>query len=126
MNSNLIKAAAALVVVCGLLELYEAIAFVEDVKRGSTNVVRGVAIFVVPLMIVLAGTAIYFQRLIVGAGVGLLGISVQHVMIDILPRHYLPVALGVAGVVMAMYVQNQRDADEMKNVETERVTTLPG
>jgi hypothetical protein len=124
MTTNLLRAAAALALVCGLLELYEAFSFIEDIKRGSTNPVRGVGILVVPFLIIAGGIGIYFDRLIVGAGTVLAALSIQHVMIDISPRHWLPVVLGAAAVVLAMYVQKQRDYEDMKNVETERVTTL--
>jgi uncharacterized membrane protein len=126
MNSNWIKVAAALAIICGLFELYEVYGYAEDIRRGSTNVVRAAAIYVVPFLIVAGGIAIYFNRLVSGAGITMLGISVQHVMIDIAPRHWLPIALGAAGVILAMAVQKQRDFEELKTVETEHVTTLPG
>lgn len=126
MNANWIKIAAALAVICGLYELYEVFAYVEDIRRGPTNVVRGVAIYVLPFLIIAGGITIYFRRLVIGAGMAMLGISIQHVMIDITPRHWLPLALGVAGVVIAMAVQKQRDLEELKTVETEHVTVLPG
>jgi hypothetical protein len=126
MNStNMLKLAAVLGAICGLVELYEAATFVEDIRRGSTNVVRGVFIFIMPLVIVAGAVGVYFERVVIGAGTMLVGIGIQHYLIDMAPRHFIPVAIGLAGIFLAMYVQSRRDAEELKDVPREHITVLP-
>jgi hypothetical protein len=116
-ESQILKLAAALGALCGLIELYEAITFVEDIKRGSTNVVRGVFIFILPLVIVAGAVGIFFRNIILGAGAIVVGLALQHYLIEIAGRHYLALALGLAAVFLAMSVQRRHDFEELKREE---------
>lgn len=118
MNSNLLKAAAILAAIGGLMELYQAVTFVEDIKRGGTNPVRGVLILVMPLVIVAGAVVLYLGRAIVGAGTVLAGTSLQHTLIDLGGRHFLAFGLALLAIFVAMYVQTQRDRAERKAGET--------
>jgi hypothetical protein len=113
-DSQILKIAAALGVLCGLIELYEAITFVEDVRRGSTNVVRGVFIFILPVVIMAGAAGIYLGRIVPGAGAIVVALGLQHYLVEMAGRHYVAVALGLGAVFVSMYVQRRHDLEATK------------
>jgi hypothetical protein len=124
-DANLLKLAGVLAVLCGAIELYESLAFVEDIKAGAGNAARTILIHVIPIGIALGGLAMIMGRLIIGAGVVINGIGIQHCLIDIGGRHFIALGLGLAAVAVAMYVQRRRDIAGHRDVISERVTVLP-
>jgi hypothetical protein len=111
MNATLLKVAALLAAVAGVLEFYQVFTFVEEIKRGTTNPAKGVLIYVMPLLIIAGAAALYTGRIVVGAGTVLIGTSLQHTMIDLTGRHMLGFGLALVAIFLSMYLQMPHDRD---------------
>jgi hypothetical protein len=120
-DKQLLTVAMACGIAAGLWELYQAITFVEDIRRGSTNVVRGVFIFVLPVLMIVAGIAIRYFDIVIGSGALMPLMGLQHYLIELQPRHFLALALALAATFAGMTVQRRHDREALRKEEQEAI-----
>jgi hypothetical protein len=99
--------AMALGVMSGLIEIYIAYTAAPEVTRSSDY--AGFMLLIIPLGIIAGALAIRFYREShVGAGIVLMSIAIQHILLQIKPLYFLPIVLAGLAVAIGVYVDDAR------------------
>ena len=104
MHLTFLRVAGALAIICGALELYQTIAGTARIQHGG-----GGAVYVVPFFIAAGGILLAIDRLLLGIGFVLVGLGIQHFMVEITPSHYVAVIAGIASILLGIHVLRSRD-----------------
>lgn len=104
--NKLTMAATMLAVAGGLIELY--LVATSGARTGHVNAVGAVMVFVMPMVMIAGGVLLGRGNEVLGAGLVLVSIGIQHFMVEITKPYILPFGLAVLAIVLSIYAEQTK------------------